>query len=244
MSVTEEESQEGGPEQAFEELKREVSAVWAEVVVTRRALEALPDAWAENRPQDYAPELGRISKGMAAIVHHLIAIEKHPALEITPEQYAARIENAGLSATREADRAYQKASIEASETKRELAGMIGQMRGKKEQQDEVFLWAGIAGLGMLLLGLVASPFLASHLPFGWDGSVASIIMQQPDDWNAGAALMKEGNPQASDQLAAAWRLLIGDQANAKAVADCQDQAMKTHKAQECRITVPATGQGD
>ncbi len=241
MSVTEEESQEGGPERAFEELKREVSAVWAEVVVTRRALEALPEAWAENRPPDYAPELGRISKGMAAIAQHLAAIEKHPALEMTPEQHAARIENAGLSATREAERAYQKASIEASGTKRELAGMIGQMRGKKEQRDEVFLWAGIAGLGMLLLGLVASPFLASHLPFGWDGSVASIVMQQPDDWNAGAALMKEGNPAEWNNLVDTWNIMTSNQ---KELSACSDAVAKTKKAQRCTITVSDHGQGD
>ncbi len=237
MGVTEEEGQADGPERAFEELKREVSAVWAEVVVTRRALEALPDAWAENRPPDYAPELGRISKGMAAIAHHLVAIEKHPALEMTPQQYAARIENAGLSATREAERAYQKASIEASGTKRDLAEMIGHMRGKKAQRDEVLFWAGLAGAGMLMFGLMVSPYLARILPFGWDRSVAAIVMGKRDPWDAGTALMQESNPQETAQLAAAWRLLIGDQANAKAVADCQDQAAKTHKPQDCRITV-------
>lgn len=239
--MREEESQADGPERAFEELKREVSAVWAEVVVTRRALEALPDAWAENRPPDYAPELGHLSKGVAEIAQHLAAIEKHPALEMTPEQYAARITNAGLSATREAERAYQKASIEASQTKRELAGMIGQMRGRKEQQKELFYWAGFAGVGMLVLGLTVSPFLARLLPFGWDGSVAAIVMGKQDPWDAGNALMQESNPQETAQLAAAWRLLMGDQANAKAVADCQGQAEKTHKAQDCRITVPPSG---
>jgi hypothetical protein len=242
--MSEVEQEDGDPAAAFAALRDAVEGLRAEVRVTRQEVEALPEAWAENRPPDYAPNFGWQKKALTLVLKHLQAIEKHPALEMTPEQHAARIENAGLSATREAERAYQKASIEASGTKRELVGMIGQMRGKKEQRDEVLLWAGIAGLGMLLLGLVASPFLASHLPFGWDGSVASIIMEQPDDWNAGAALMKEGNPQASDQLGVAWRLLIGDQANAKAVADCQDQATKTHKAQECRITVPATGQGD
>lgn len=86
--------------------------------------------------------------------------------------------------------------------------MIGAMWGQDSQWTRVLY----TGLAALVAGILLSPFLASVLPFGLNGQVASIVMQKPDDWNAGIALMKEGNPKALDRLAAAWRLLIGDQA--------------------------------
>lgn len=221
------------PTQAFEDLR-------AEVFVMRRAVEALPGAWEENQPPDYSPDLGRIAKSLAMVEQRLGTIEAQPALGYTPETYAARIANSGQSVIREAERAFQKASIETAHTTRQLGEMIGHMRGRKEQREKVFFWAGIAGLGMLFLGLAASPFLASYLPFGWDGIVASIVMDQPDRWDAGAALMKVANPEAWDTLAADWRLITGNKANAKAIAACQQEATKTKKAQSCRIAVPVS----
>lgn len=235
MGVTEEEEQTGGgPERVFEELKREVSAVWAEVAVTRRAVEALPDAWADNRPPDYKPELGRIARDLATVAEHLEAIERHPALEMTPETHAARITNAGLSVTREAERAFQKASIEATQTTRHLSEMIGQMRGRKAQREKVFFWTGIAGLSMLVLGLVGSPFLANYLPFGWDSSIASIVMGQPDRWDAGTALMRAANPTGWNNLVDTWNIM---KLNQKELAACNDEAAKTKKDRRCTITV-------
>jgi hypothetical protein len=50
----------------------------AEVSVLRRAVEALPGAWEDSRPPDYAPSLGTIAKGLAAVDHRLAGIETHP----------------------------------------------------------------------------------------------------------------------------------------------------------------------
>ena len=52
------------PAQAFEDLRAEVS-------VMRRAVEALPGAWEENRPPDYSPDLGRIAKDLAVVAGRL-----------------------------------------------------------------------------------------------------------------------------------------------------------------------------
>jgi hypothetical protein len=45
-----------------------------------------------------------------------------------------------------------------------------------------------------------------------DGTVTSIVMDQPDRWDAGAALMKVANPEAWDTLAADRRLITGNKA--------------------------------
>jgi hypothetical protein len=54
-------------------------------------LEALPDAWAENRPSDYALELALVTEDLTAAASQLDAINKHPAFRMTPEQHQAAI---------------------------------------------------------------------------------------------------------------------------------------------------------
>ena len=63
---------------AFEDLR-------AEVVVLRRAVEALGPALKENRAPDYSLTLGQIAKAQAAMGARLEAMEGHPALQLTPE---------------------------------------------------------------------------------------------------------------------------------------------------------------
>ena len=228
-----------GDDESADNAARAFQDLHAEVIVMRRLVEGLPHEWEDKRPPDYSPDLGAMRKALIAMEQRLGVIEAQPALKQTPESYAARIENAGQSVFREADRVLGRAIIETRNTGSELAGMIGNMRGKQEQRTEVMFWAGIAIWVFLALGFAGSPFLASYLPFGWDGTVASIVMDQPDRWDAGAALMKAANPEAWDTLAADWRLITGNKANAKAIAACESEAVKSHKAQDCRIMIPA-----
>jgi hypothetical protein len=65
-------------------------------------LEALPDAWAENRPSDYALELARVTEDLTAAASQLDDINKHPAFRMTLEQHQAAIANAGNELMREA----------------------------------------------------------------------------------------------------------------------------------------------
>jgi hypothetical protein len=122
------------------------------------------------------------------------------------------------------------------ETERQLAGMIGSARGQAEQRSALF-WTGLAAFVVaLLLGLFGSPYLARELPFGWSDSVAAIVMGA-DRWDAGIALMRAAHPNRWDSLVAPYNLINGSPANAKAVAGCQAEAVKTHKPQICRIIV-------
>ena len=142
------EEEAGDPARVFEELKREVSAVWAEVVVTRRAMEALPEAWAENRPPDYTPDLGRVTKGLAVVAAQLDAINQHPAFRMTPEQHRAAIAYAGDGLMREAARKLDDATRAAERERQGLAELIGTARRQDEQRRQL-LWTG----GIALLSL-------------------------------------------------------------------------------------------
>jgi hypothetical protein len=128
--------------------------------------------------------------------------------------------------------------VTSGQTGRQLADMIGHMRGKVEQRDRL-IWTGLIAAGVaLLIGLLGSPTVASALPFGWNGTVASVVMGQRDRWDAGGALMKAANPQGWNKLVADWHLVSGDKANVKAISACESEAVRFHKAQDCRITVP------
>jgi hypothetical protein len=70
--------------------------------VLRRAVEALPAAWTDNQPLDYSPDLARLNTGLANVSGSLAALEKHPALRLTPDQHQAAIASAGDTLMRDA----------------------------------------------------------------------------------------------------------------------------------------------
>ena len=212
------------PAQAFEDLRAEVSEL-------RRAVEALPGAWQENQPPDYAPSLGTIAKGLAAVDSRLAGIEKHPALLLTPEQHQQAVAQAGNMLMREAVQKLDRAAQDAERERRQLAGLIGTVR-KQDEQRNWLLWTG---LGALVVGLLASPFVAGVLPFGGDSAVAALIMKA-DRWNAGIALMQAASPDGWRGVAAASDLV---RVNQEALAACREAAAKAKKEQRCTITVPA-----
>ena len=212
------------PAQAFEDLRAEVSEL-------RRAVEALPGAWQENQPPDYAPSLGTIAKGLAAVDGRLAGIEKHPALRLTPEQHQQAVAQAGNMLMREAVQKLDRAAQDAERERHQLAGLIGTVR-KQDEQRNWLLWTG---LGALVVGLLASPFVAGVLPFGGDSAVAALIMKA-DRWDAGIALMQAGSPDGWRGVADASSLV---RVNQEVLAACRDAAAKAKKEQRCTITVPA-----
>jgi len=57
-----------------------------------------------------------------------------------------------------------------------------------------------------------------------------------DRWNAGAALMQAGNPEAWGDIESANALLAPNKA---ALKSCREAAANTKKEQHCLIVVPA-----
>ena len=213
-----------GAEQAFENLR-------AEVATLRRALETLPDVFKANRPKDYSPTLGVIAQKLEAMGETLQAIEKHPAIQMTPAQHNQFLAGAGETLVGRAAQKLDNAAAAAAQERRELAAMIGSMRGQQKQWE----WAAWSGVAALILGLLISPMFARLLPFGWNGHVAAFIMNA-DRWSAGTALMQAGNPEA-------WNIFRSDfdlvKDNQVAFSACRDAAAKTKKEQRCVVAVPA-----
>ena len=67
----------------------------AEMTVLRRSMEALPQAWRDNRPPDYTEDLARVVKAMNAVGTRMKAIEDTPTLKMTPQAYGQGIREEG-----------------------------------------------------------------------------------------------------------------------------------------------------
>ena len=212
------------PAQAFDNLRAEVSMM-------RRAVEALLGVWKENRPPDYSPDLGHIAKSLAVVVARLDAIDKHPALAMTPEQHRRAIAQTGSGLMGEAAQKLGQVIQGVEHERQQLASLIGTARQRKEQRN----WLLRAASGALVVGLLVSPFVAGALPFGGDSAVAAVIMNA-NRWNAGIALMQAGSPDGWRGLADASNLV---RVNQEALAACREAAARAKQDQRCTITVPA-----
>ena len=214
----------GDPAAAFDDLRAEVS-------VLRKAVEALPAAIRDNRPPDYAQDLAVIGKGLDEIGAQIEALQKYPALRMTPEQQGQSIANAGSALIREVAQKLDRATQDADRERYNLANMIGTLRGKQDQR----YWLMIVGAIAFVIGFTAFPFVIRAMPFGINADIAAAIMEA-DQWDAGIALMKSGNPDGWEQLAADANLVS---ANRDRITDCQNAAAKTKKEERCTIIVQA-----
>lgn len=215
---------EGDAAQAFEALRAEVTAL-------RRSVESLTAAVPSSRPPDYTPTLGQIAKGLENVHARLGLIEGHPALQLTPARHRQAMSQAGDELIGRAAEKFHRAAQVTESHGQQLAGLIGTVRDRDQQ----FQWLIRTGLAALVVGLLFSPVLASLLPFGLDGRIAASILRS-DRWNAGAALMQAGNPEAWTDMEAADALLTPNKA---ALKSCREAAARTKKEQHCTIVVPA-----
>ncbi len=211
-------------ERAFESLRAEVAAM-------RQVLRSVPELILKNQPADYTDTLGAIAKNLEIVAKFMAAIEQHPAIRTTPAHYHQAIVAAGDGLITKSVRELDVAKAAAVAERRELAAMIGTMRGRWKQWE----WLGWTGIGAFFFGLLISPMFARVLPFGWDGHIAAFIMNG-DRWAAGSVLMQAQNPEAWNVLMAAGRLTAD---NSSALGACRDAVAKMKKEQHCTVVVQA-----
>ncbi len=200
----------------------------------RRAVEALPGNLVDSLPSappDYRSDVGKVAQVLAAVVGRLDVIEQHPALRLTPEQHRQAIAREGNELMRDAAGKLQATALEQNRARGELAGMIGTMRGQRNQA----FWLIALPLAVFILTLLASPVVLGELPFGWNLSAAATVMKA-GRWDAGWALLRAGDPGDAGDAAAGYNLV---QTNQAALSACQHEAAKEGKDQKCTITVRA-----
>jgi lipopolysaccharide export LptBFGC system permease protein LptF len=154
----------GDPAQAFDALRAEVAAL-------RQAVEAA----AERQAPDYSPDLGRITQAVNSVIEGLEAIEAHPAVRMTPDQFGQAMTRTGRELMNEVAQKYDRARQDAERERRHLAEMIGTLRGKRSQT----FWLIALPVMVFAFTLLASPVLLGMLPFGLNKSAASIVLGKP-----------------------------------------------------------------
>ncbi len=81
-------------------------------------------------------------------------------------------------------------------------------------------------------------FLPRFLPASAAMTAASTVMGE-DRWNAGAALMRAGDPQKWDGYMYAARVVW---TNRTVLSDCRDAATKAKKKQPCLFVIDGAGE--
>ncbi|WP_033073036.1 DUF6118 family protein [Sphingopyxis sp. MWB1] len=208
----------------------------SQIALMRRAVENLATEKANIDIPDYSDTLGEMAESLAAVADTLDTIAAKPAMAMTPEGMAQRMDQAARSA-RQSDRE----QIAAAETRyddamRDLTKIVASAWSASYQR-EYLRWAACGGvLAGCLLWAIVPGILARQLPESWHmpERIAMRTLREPSVWDAGVRLLKVGSPLD-------WRA-ISDAAemrgrNKKTIADCERAAEKSKKVVRCRVTI-------
>jgi hypothetical protein len=151
-------------EDQLDDATRAFEDVRAEVMVLRQAVEALGPALKENRAPDYSLTLGQSAKAQATVYEHLAAMEGHPALQLTPEAFGARVERAVAEALRKILRDAEGAARAISGANQEAQAMLGSARTRKAQNWRLLQSAALGVAAGVILFPLLSGCVGAGLP--------------------------------------------------------------------------------
>ncbi|MFA6114600.1 MAG: DUF6118 family protein [Sphingomonas sp.] len=228
------------PEPAPETAAQAFARLDGRIAMMARAVEHLAAERASIDIPDYSATLGQMNTRLAAIAEELADIAEKPAMLLTPEGLAARMD-AAAEKSRRADsatlREAREAHQEAARIIRDLAGVV---REKHEQLKHVLWAAGGGVLAGCLLWSFLPGVVARTLPEGWHmpERMARHMVGEPTLWEAGTRIMRADSPEA-------WRA-IADAAemrrdNREAIDVCEQAASKVKQPVRCMIRMRAGG---
>ncbi len=86
-----------GPASEDDDAVRAFEALRAEVVSLRKGIELVYRQGEKAQAVDYSPTLGSMAKSLQSIEQRLTAVERAPALAMTPHDFRDRMEAIGAS---------------------------------------------------------------------------------------------------------------------------------------------------
>lgn len=217
------------PEPEPDPATRAFARLEGEMALMRRAVEHLATEKAEIDIPDYSNTLGEMAK-------RLVAIDENPAMQLTPEDMAARMQAAAAQARRDDHIALADAQHQHVEAVRALRGLVGTAASFNEQRRRL-KWAASGGLlaGMLLWSFLPGVILRT-MPTSWHmpEAMARQIIGEPTLWEAGTRLMRADSPAAWDALSHAAEMLRD---NREAIGKCQGAAANGKKPVRCTVEI-------
>ena len=206
------------------------------MAVMARALEHIAIEKQSLEFPDYGPTLAKMNGYLATLAGQTKKILEAPAMQLTPEGMADRIDVAA-EAARETDRATIKKSQELHhQAHADQMRAIGTVRTKQDQRWQMLYCGGGAALAISLLWLIYPGWAASigRQSWLWPERTARRVLGEPTLWDAGIRLVRVGNPEG-------WQAIVETadirRENSNASAACQKAAAKAKEPVRCAITV-------
>lgn len=212
------------------------SRLEGEIALMRRAAEQLAAEKASITIPDYSTTLGEMSQRLNSAVQTLQTIVGKPAMDLTPESMAQRIDHAARQARQTDQKELRSAQDRCDSVSRDLRGLIATAQAAHEQRRHL-IWAAGGGLlaGCLLWSIMPGVILRA-LPASWHmpESMAAHIIGEPSLWEAGIRLMQAESPQAWRATSAAAEMRRD---NREKIAACEKAALSAKKQVRCTIRI-------
>ncbi|MGQ2933330.1 MAG: DUF6118 family protein [Sphingopyxis sp.] len=200
-----------------------------EMAMMRRAVEHLATEKAEIDIPDYSKTLGEMA-------NRLVAIERQPAMQMTPEDFEARMTAAAARARRDDQATLAQAKREHGEAVRDVRAIIGTANTIYEQKRLRWWYVGGGLLAGCLLWSALPGFVARILPTSWHvpERIAARTVREPTLWEAGTRIMHADSPEAWQPIAEAAEMRRD---NREAIDACVQRAAKAKQPVRCTIRV-------
>jgi hypothetical protein len=188
-SSREPEEEDGDAARAFEALRAEVAAL-------RRGVELVARQGQQSGPAapDYSPTLGKMEKALQAIAGRLAAVERAPALAVTPAEQAGELRREMLRIGQDARGGLAHSQAQLDATVGELRGMIESALTRRDQRQWLWAVGGIGASGGILLWFLLTAFLP------WGGGTWLAGLAYGGRWNAGQVMMRDANPAEWERM--------------------------------------------
>lgn len=235
--MDDEQSQLSEPEPAAETAAQAFARLDGRIALMSRAVEHLAAERASIDIPDYSATLGQMNTRLAAIAEELADIAEKPAMLLTPEGLAARMDAAAEQSRRTDSATLREAREAHQEAAKIIRDLVGALREKQEQRMRL-LWAACGGLfvGCLLWSFLPG-VVARTLPEHWHmpERMARYMVGEPTLWEAGTRIMRADSPKAWQAIADAAEIVRD---NREAIDACEQGARKAKHPVRCTITIP------
>lgn len=215
---------------AFARLADKVELLEAAITGLAVKREAVPD---------YSATLGEMAKRLGTVSQGLGVIADRPAMQLTPEGLAARIDIAAQAARRSDQATLADARERFDQGSRTMREITGTAQSVREQRRRLLRAAGGGLFAGILLWSLLPGAIARATPddWRWPERIATRMLDAPTRWEAGIRLMRTAHPQA-------WQALIEaaetQRDNREAIGECRAEAVKARKAARCTILIEPT----
>ncbi|CAN5360474.1 hypothetical protein BH10PSE14_BH10PSE14_28890 [soil metagenome] len=206
------------------------------IALMSRAVEHLAAERANIDVPDYSATLGQMNTRLAAIAQELGGIAEKPAMLLTPEGLATRMDAAAAQFRRADSATLREAREVHQEAARIIRDLVGEVRNQRDQRERLLWTAG----GSLLAGCLLWSFLpgvvARTLPESWHmpERLARHMVGEPTLWEAGVRIMRADSPEAWQVIADAAEIRRD---NRETIDACEQAAAKAKRPVRCTITI-------